>query len=199
MAATSIVSLALFVLTSTITPGGATTLATASGAQFGFHRSIPLLAGISAGLTTLAAVSAAGLSGFLMAAPSLQTTMKVAGTGYMLWLAWKIGRSAPPDVHRDLARPLGFLGGAGMLWMNPKAWAMSAGAAASFAAMAAHPFELAVLLGSAFGIASALSLSIWCVAGLLLSRVLRTTRQWHAVNGTLGVLLAASIVPMWLN
>jgi threonine/homoserine/homoserine lactone efflux protein len=199
MAAASILPLALFVLTSTITPGGATTLATASGAQFGFRRSIPLLAGISAGLTTLAAVAAAGLSGLLMAAPSLQAAMKVAGTGYMLWLAWKIGRSGPHNLQMDLASPVGFLGGAGLLLMNPKAWAMSTGAAASFSALAAHPLQLAMLLGSAFGSASALSLSIWCVAGLLLAKYLRTKRQWYVVNGTLGALLAASVVPMWLK
>ena len=194
----SILPLALFVLTSTITPGGATTLATASGVQFGFRRSIPLLVGISVGLMTLAAVAAAGLSGLLLAVPSLQLAMKIAGTCYLLWLAWKIGRGGPPKPLSDMATPLGFLGGAGLLWMNPKAWAMTTGAAASFAALAAHPVTLAALLGSAFGLASALSLSIWCLAGLLLAKWLRTAWQWHAVNASLGVLLAASIVPMWL-
>ena len=85
-----------------------------------------------------------------------------------------------------------------MLWINPKAWAMVTGAAASFAALAAHPFQLALLLGSAFGLAAAASLSIWCYSGLVLAGLLKTSRQWHAVNAVLGVLLTASIVPMWL-
>lgn len=198
MAAALILPLALSVLISTITPGGATALATASGAQFGFRRSIPLLAGISAGLASLAAIAGAGLSGLLLAAPSLQAAMKIAGTVYLLGLAWKIARSGPPNVQTALANPVGFLGGAGLLWMNPKGWAMCTGAAATFAALAPHPHRLALLLGAAFGVAAALSLSIWCLAGLLLARYLRTARQWHAVNGTLGVLLAASVVPMWM-
>ena len=198
MAPDSILPLALFALTSTITPGGATTLATTSGAQFGFRRSVPLMAGISAGLAALASIAGAGLSGLLMAAPSLQLAMKIAGTGYLLWLAWKIGGSGPPNLQTEMATPLGFVGGAGLLWLNPKAWAMVTGAAASFAVLAAHPLQLAVLLGSAFGLAAAVSLSIWCFAGLVFARLLRNACQWHAVNATLGAMLAASVIPMWL-
>ena len=172
--------------------------ATTSGAQFGFRRSIPLMAGISAGLAALASIAGVGLSGLLMAAPSLQLAMKFTGTGYLLWLAWKIGRSGPPNLRTELATPMGFVGGAALLWINPKAWAMVTGAAASFAALAAHPFQLALLLGSAFGLAAAASLSIWCYSGLVLAGLLKTSRQWHAVNAVLGVLLTASIVPMWL-
>lgn len=198
MATDSLLPLALFVLTSTITPGGATTLAATSGAQFGFRRSIPLMAGISAGVAALAFIAGAALSGLLMAAPSLQLVMKFTGTGYLLWLAWKIGRSGPPNLRAELATPLGFVGAAALLWINPKAWAMVTGAAASFEALAAHPLQLALLLGSAFGFAAAVSLSIWCYAGHVLARLLRTARQWQAVNMALGVLLAASVIPMWL-
>ena len=87
MVPNTILPLALFVVVATGTPGGATTLATASGAQFGFRRSVPLMAGIVAGLASLAAVSAAGLAGLLLAAPSLQIAMKVAGSAYMIWLS----------------------------------------------------------------------------------------------------------------
>lgn len=193
----SIFPLALFALVSTLTPGGATTLATASGAQFGFRRSVPLMAGIAVGLGSLAAAAAAGLAGLLLAAPSLQLAMRLAGTAYLLWLAWKIGRSGPPAVRTELSRPTSFVGGACLLWLNPKGWAMALGAAASFGLLAEGPLRLALLLGSAFGLAAALSLSLWCLAGLLLARLLRTERQWRLVNGLLGLLLAISILPMW--
>lgn len=193
----TILPLALFVVVSTITPGGATTLATASGAQFGFRRSMPLMSGIAVGLASLAAAAAAGLAGLLLAAPSLQTAMRLAGSVYLLWLASKIARSGPPNLGANLGAPTSFLGGACLLWLNPKGWAMALGAAASFAALASGPLRLAVLLGSAFGLAAALSLSLWCLAGLLLARLLRTERQWRVLNAMLGLLLVVSIVPMW--
>lgn len=189
--------LILFVVVSTITPGGATTLATASGAQFGFRHSVPLIGGIAVGLASLAAAASAGLAGLLLAAPSLQMAMRLAGSAYLLWLAWQVARSGPPRTGADMAVPTSFLGGACLLWLNPKGWAMALGAAASFAALASGPLQLALLLGTAFGLAAAVSLSLWCLTGLLLARLLRTERQWRALNAALGLLLVASIIPMW--
>lgn len=74
---------------------------------------------------------------------------------------------------------------------------MALGAAASFATLASGPLQLAVLLGSAFGLAAAVSLSLWCLAGLLLAQLLRTERQWRVLNAILSLLLVVSIVPMW--
>ena len=47
-----LVSLVTFALVATCSPGGATTLATASGAQFGFVRCLPLMAGARGGAVT---------------------------------------------------------------------------------------------------------------------------------------------------
>ncbi len=57
----SLLPLLLFVLIATFSPGGATTLATASGANFGWVRSLPLLSGISVGLAMVAVAAAGGL------------------------------------------------------------------------------------------------------------------------------------------
>ncbi len=76
---------------------------------------------------------------------------------------------------------------------------MVTGAAEAFAGLTSHPVELAAVLGIAFGLAAAVSESIWCVAGILLAKLLKTERQWRAVNTTLGVLLAASTIPIWLT
>jgi len=191
-------ALAIFAVVSTITPGGATTLATASGAHFGFRRSMLLMAGIAAGLASMAALAAAGLAGVLLAKPSLQIAMKAIGSLYLIWLAWRISRSGPPHLRANIAKPTSFVGGAWMLWHNPKGWAMTLGAAASFAALADGPIRLAALLGLTFGVAAAASLAVWCMAGQLLARLLRTDRQWRALNAILGVVLVASIIPMWL-
>lgn len=197
MSLEALLPLFLFVFVSTITPGGATTLATASGAHFGFRRSIPLIAGIALGLASMAACAAAGLAGLLLAMPSLQLAMKAIGSMYLLWLAARILGSGPPHAQATLAKPSSFIGGVWVLWYNPKGWAMTIGAAASFAALANGPTGLALLLGVTFGVFAVLSLSLWCAAGLLLARLLRTDGQWRALNIALGLLLAASIVPIW--
>ncbi|PCE30493.1 LysE family translocator [Burkholderia ubonensis] len=188
----------LFVIVSTVTPGGATTLATASGAHFGFRRSLPYMAGIAAGLASMAAAAAAGLGGIMLAIPALQLGMKAIGSCYLVWLASRIGRSGAPRLDAHLRKPAGFASGVWMLWHNPKGWAMTLGAAASFAALAPGPLRLGVLLGCAFGVAAMASLSVWCAAGLLFARLLRTDLQWRLLNGMLALLLVISIIPMWL-
>jgi threonine/homoserine/homoserine lactone efflux protein len=194
---TSILPLLLFVTVSTVTPGGATTLATASGARFGFARSIPLMLGIALGLALLAAVAALGLSGLLLALPSLQTAVKALGSAYLLWLAWRIARSGPPNAGNGPARPVTLANGFLLLWLNPKSWAMTVGAAASFALLASSPNHLAMLLGTTFGVAACASLALWCALGVLLSRLFRTPRHWRMLNLAMGVLLAASLIPTW--
>ena len=198
MSAEALIPLVLFVAVSTVSPGGATTLATASGANFGFRRSLPLIGGIAAGLATMAAAAAAGLAGLLLAIPSLQLALKAAGSLYLLWLAWQLGRRGAPHRAAGAARPSSFAAGVWMLWHNPKAWAMTVGAAASFAALADGPVRLGLLLFAAFGLGATLSLSLWCAAGLMLARLLRGDRQWRIVNAALGALLALSVVPIWL-
>ena len=197
MSSISLAPLLLFVSVATITPGAGNTLATTSGARFGFRRSIPLITGLAAGLGTLAAASAAGLAGLLLAAPFLQTGMKTLGSVYLIWLAWQIGRRGAPSQGSGSVGPTSVFGAACLLWINPKGWAMTLGAAASFAMLASGPAQLAVLLGATFAISATLSLCFWCVAGSLLSRKLRTDRHWRVFNMTMAVLLVVSVVPMW--
>lgn len=199
MSPAAFLPLVLFVVVSTITPGGATTLATASGAHFGYRRSMPFMCGIAVGLASMASAVAAGLGGVILAFPSLQLAMKLIGTLYLVWLAWRIARSGPPRLHANIANPTRFPGAVWLVWQNPKGWAMTLGAAASFASLAAGPFHLALILGVSFGVAAILSLSLWCVAGLLLARLLRTDAQWHILNALLGALLSISIIPMWFG
>jgi threonine/homoserine/homoserine lactone efflux protein len=156
------------------------------------------MAGIATGLAAMAAAASAGLAGLLLQEPALQTAMKAVGSAYLIWLAFAVARSGPPRSSTGLERPTSFRGGAWLLWCNPKGWAMTLGAAASFAALASGPLRLALLLGAAFGMAAAVSLSLWCLAGKLLASLLRRDWHWRALNVFLGLLLAASIVPIWL-
>jgi len=191
-------SFILFAAVATLTPGGATTLATASGVQFGFRRSIPLMFGIASGLALLTIAAASGLSALLQTLPGLALTMKLMGTGYLLWLARKISMAGAPQTttySRD--RPVNFFGGILMLALNPKGWTMALGAAASFTAISPDPVVLALIMGAIFATASVVSLCLWCATGTLLAKALHNERQWRMVNIALGLLLAASILQMW--
>jgi threonine/homoserine/homoserine lactone efflux protein len=94
-------------------------------------------------------------------------------------------------------RPVTLVSGILLLWLNPKSWAMTVGAAASFALLADSPTRLAMLLGAAFGLAACGSLALWCALGALLARLFRTPHHWRILNLAMGVLLAVSVIPTW--
>jgi len=193
-----LLSLVMFALASTGSPGGATSLATASGAQFGYVRSLPLIAGIAATLALLVALSGTGLSAMILAVPSLEVAMKVLGSAYFLWLACSIGRAGAP-ASKDMSgkRPIGFVGGSMLLIINPKAWAMAVGVAGSVSALSDSPTTLALILASVFAVAATLSLTLWALLGAFLARVLSADWHWRVFNLTLAALLVLSIVALW--
>jgi threonine/homoserine/homoserine lactone efflux protein len=194
-----LLSLVTFAVIATASPGGATTLATASGMRFGLTRSLPLLFGIALGLASLVGVVAGGLGSLVMSWPVLQFWLRLFGSAYLLWLAWTIGRRGAPNTDGAAReRPIPFGGGVLLLWSNPKGWTLAVGAAGAYTALADDPVKLGLLLAAVFGICAIGSLLLWCSGGQVLARLLKTERQWRVVNVALALLLIASIIPMWL-
>jgi threonine/homoserine/homoserine lactone efflux protein len=194
-----LLSLLTFAVIATASPGGATTLATASGMRFGLARSLPLIFGIALGLALLVGLVAGGLGSLVMSWPALQFWLRLFGSAYLLWLAWTIGRRGAPNTGGALGEhPIRFGGGFLLLWSNPKGWTMAVGVAGAYTALADDPVKLGLLLAAVFGIAAAVSMLAWCSGGQVLARLLKTERQWRMVNIALALLLVASILPMWL-
>ena len=78
---------------------------------------------------------------------------------------------------------------------------MTLGAAAAFGSPGSGTGtgQLAGMLGGCFGLAAAASLTLWCTAGAVLARLLRSERRWRTLNGVLAAPLVLSIVPMWTS
>lgn len=79
-----------FAFVTSITPGPNNLMLLASGAHFGFRRTIPHVIGISLGMAALLLCMMAGLGTLFTQFPILQWVLKIVGAGYLLWLAWKI-------------------------------------------------------------------------------------------------------------
>lgn len=195
MLLTNLLPLILFAVVSTLSPGGATTVATISGVRYGFLRSLPFIAGVVAGLALMSGVAARGLAGIIQGHSSLQLAMKLAGSLYLLILAVRMARSASPHSGASLSKPPGFMASVWLVWLNPKGWAMSLGAAASYAIPQVTPGLQAIIQGLTLGLAGLLSLSLWCVAGSVLARQIKTESGWRRINRLMALLLVVSVIP----
>ena len=190
----ALLSLVAFAFVTSVTPGPNNMMLLASGANFGFRRTVPHMLGIGVGHSLMVFLVGLGLAGAFEALPWLHTVLTVVSVVYMLWLAWKIARAAAPEAGRAGGRPFTFLQAAGFQWVNPKAWAMALGATTVYAPDRTVPTM--VLVAVAFAAVNLPSVSLWTVAGEQLRRFLTNPERLRAFNWTMAGLLVASLVPM---
>jgi threonine/homoserine/homoserine lactone efflux protein len=191
-------AMASFAFVMAFTPGPNNVMLTASAANFGFARSIPHMLGVSLGFVVLLAAAGAGLGTLLVAAPSVQSVLKVVGAAYMLWLAWKVANAGAAGEGSGAAgRPLTFLQAAAFQWVNPKGVVIALGAIALFVSPARAVTDLPIVL-AVFGVVTLMSTVAWSLFGVALSRLLRNPRHARIFNVCMALLLVASIVPMVL-
>jgi threonine/homoserine/homoserine lactone efflux protein len=186
-----------FALVSSGTPGPNNVLLWASGATFGLRATLPHILGTAAGIGAMALGAAAGLAALVTEAPALGIVLKIAGSAYLLVLAWRIAAASGLD-RAVVAKPLGFLAAAGFQTLNPKAWVFALGAVTTF-----RPTDLDPIPG---GLAVALTMvaaivptaALWAAAGGFLGRLIADERSRRVTSVAMGALLAASVVLAWI-
>ncbi|MBN7123827.1 alcohol dehydrogenase [Erwinia billingiae] len=188
-----------FLWVAAITPGPNNMLLTASGANFGFLRSLWLLIGIMIGMQVMLLMVAFGIGGLILLYPSLHLVLKIGGSAYLLWLAWKIASAKYEklDTGTAPAAPMPFWQGGLLQLINPKAWLMALGAVASFS-LAGEAYRGSVLAISAgMALVNVVSGVIWLGFGSLIGRILRSPRAWTIFNVFMGILTAACVLLIW--
>ena len=186
-----------FAFVTSVTPGPNNMMLMASGANFGFRRTIPHMFGISLGHALMVFLVGLGLAGIIHAEPNLLIGMKTASVLYMLWLAWKIANSAAPGEGNAGARPFSFFQAAAFQWVNPKAWAMALGATSAYAPDASVRSYLIVAV--IFACTNLPSVSVWAYAGQKLRAYLSSPARLRAFNWTMAGLLILSLIPVLLE
>jgi threonine/homoserine/homoserine lactone efflux protein len=195
MSETMLIALATFCFASSITPGPNNMMLLASGANFGFARTLPHLMGITIGFLIMIFAMGFGVGSLFTAYPALYTVLRVISAAYLLWLAWRIATADSIHERNAAAQPMTFLQAVAFQWVNPKAWAYSLGIITAFVA----PDNFAAGLMLAAVIAAAVMLpcmATWTGFGTLIKRVLKQDRSLRAFNVTMAALLVVSIYPM---
>jgi threonine/homoserine/homoserine lactone efflux protein len=147
-----------------ITPGPNNVMLTASGATFGFRKTIPHIFGVLAGFSVVLFAVCAGLDVIFTRWPELQIVLRWGGAAYLVYLAWRILRAGEAK-SADSRKPLTALEAAGFQFLNPKAWMMTLTAAAMFL-----PRELGVFTASSYmvGVMAVTNLpciTVWALFG----------------------------------
>ena len=193
MDATTFTAFIIAAIPGFFTPGPNNLMLMASGAKFGFSRTIPHGAGVAIGFAVMTVLVGLGLGEMFQYVPWLKTALEYVAAAYLLYLAWTLLGLKIHDATAD-ERPLTFLQAAGFQWINPKAWAM----AVSFGTLVVDPgagrFASIAILGIGSLVLGALSSPTWMIFGDRLEKLLKRTGGERFLGIAMAVLVVASVV-----
>lgn len=191
----------VFAAVAAFTPGPNNLMVSASGANFGYRRTLRHVLGVTIGFPVMLVAIGLGVGQVFTEFPAVHIALKYIGAAYLLFLAWKIVSATPPgetDEEEHIGgKPLTFLQAALFQWVNPKAWTVNVSAIAAYTTLENYGWQLTLMVIAA-GIIAFLSSSTWTLFGQGISRLLSTPFQQRAFNAFMGLLLVGSLYPILL-
>ncbi|WP_304165701.1 LysE family translocator [Lonsdalea britannica] len=188
-----------FLWVAAITPGPNNMLLTASAANFGFLRSMSLMVGIMIGMQSVLLLVALGLGSLILLYPSLHLALKILGSAYLLWLAFKIASARYEELDTQTAppRPMPLYQGGLLQFLNPKAWLMALGAVAGFSLSGGEYVGSVIAISIAMFSVNLVAGIVWLGFGTVIGKMLRSRRAWRIFNLFMGLLTAACVLMIW--
>ena len=187
-------ALVAFAFVTVITPGPNNLMLMASGANFGFRRSVPHMLGIGLGFPSMVFLVGIGVMQLFDLWPPSYLILKGLSVAYLLYLAWKIANAAPPKDASAEGRPLTFLQSAAFQWVNPKAWSMALSAITLYAT--SRDLKAVLWVAGTYVAVSAVSTTSWTVLGQQMRRLLKSPARLRIFNRVMAGLLVATLIPV---
>ena len=197
MSATEVTALLLFCTAMSFSPGPNTTLSTALAANGGLRRALRFCLAVPAGWTLLMIGSGLGLGALVVEQPALRWGVKLAGVGYLLWLAWKLaGADRLAEVDEKRLR-VTFWQGVGLQFLNIKAWMLALTLTAGWVVNAggqpaANPGERLAIICAVMALFAFTSNFTYALAGSLLRGWLAQGQRLLWFNRALALVLAGT-------
>jgi threonine/homoserine/homoserine lactone efflux protein len=191
-----LLAISLFAFVMSVTPGPNNIMLLASGAQFGYQKTLPHIAGIIIGIACLLASILLGLGAVFNYFPMLYDLLKVVGSLYLFWLAWKIasGSTEPISLQQQADnKPMSLLSASCFQFVNPKAWAMSIGSISSFALAGEQYLVSGLWIMLCFAINGFVAISMWTYLGVGIAQRLTTVKRKKVFNYTMGAMTVGSL------
>lgn len=187
----------VFVFAGLFSPGPNVIMLTTSGAQFGFHRTLPHLFGVVLGVGVIAAITGLGVGGALKSFPQLEMVLKITAAAWIMWMAWRLWVSTDSAKSPSREKPFTFLQAVLFQWINPKIWAVALTASSAYNA-GLPPFGEALRLAMAFSGLNLFVCLFWTFSGSLLAYMLSRPDLWRIFLRGMALALASTAVMVFL-
>ena len=188
----------LFVSIVSMPPGPNNLLLAASGANFGFFKTLPHMCGVIVGFALMVVASGFGLGIILNEFPQVILPMKIMSVSFLMYLSWRIATGGA-HVVEGKSQPLSFLAAVLFQTINPK------GISFLISIMGAQVSETGPLLPQliplfillpAFTVLSAVT---WTTFGTAIGRLMQSQQAFKIFNVIMASLLMICIISIALG
>lgn len=192
-----LLAISLFAFVMSVTPGPNNIMLLASGAQFGYQKTLPHVFGILLGIASLLASVLLGLGAVLERYPDIYNVLKVLGSLYLFWLAWKITTAStdPGSINnaQTKTKPMSIFAAACFQFVNPKAWAMCVGSISTFTLAGEQYLESGLWIMLCFALNGFIAISLWAYLGVGIAQRLTTIKRKKVFNYTMGAMTVGTL------
>ena len=192
-----LVPLILFCCAAAFTPGPNNILGSYSGFNFGIRKSLPLILGVTFGYTSLLITLSAGLIIVFKNYPFLQDILKILGSLFLIYLAYKISFKNILET-KEIKNPVKFLNTFFFQYINPKGVIIAIICISTFVESGSnYLFHTMVVVIVSF-IVSAASISSWCLLGKFLRRFATNKKFIQIFNYIMSFFLIVCVIIIYL-
>ncbi|GHA10684.1 hypothetical protein GCM10008090_20440 [Arenicella chitinivorans] len=192
----SILSMSLFALLMSVSPGPVNLIALSTGTRTGLLSAVPFVLGATLGFTLLLIVVGLGLYGLTGDSPVVRFILSLVGASYLVYLG-RLIYAAEPAASKHQVVSKGFVSGALLQWLNPKAWSASASGVVMFE-LAGSASKLALFV-ALYAPICLLGIGVWAWLGARLRQRQLPESAMLRLNQALGLCLMVLALLLVIN
>ena len=190
-------TLMIFMFAAAFTPGPNNLLSSYSGFNFGIKKTLPLIYGVTFGFPILVIVINSGLIIFFKKFPALQEIIKILGSIFILYFAYKIALSKS-NAEQEIKNPAKFINMLFFQFINPKAVLFAIIVVSTFINAKENFIRDTIIVLSVAISFSFVSIFSWCLLGKFLRKFATNKKFIQAFNYVMSFLLIVCVIMFYL-
>ena len=190
-------ALMIFMFVAAFTPGPNNLLSSYSGFNFGIKKTLPLIYGVTFGFPILLIAINSGLIIIFKTYPTLQEVIKILGSGFLIYLAYKVALSKKNE-DKQTNNPAKFFNMLIFQFINPKAVLFAIIMVSTFISTNENFIRDTIIVVSVAFIFSFVSIFSWCLLGKFLRRFATNDKFIQAFNYVMSFLLIVCVIMFYL-
>ena len=190
-------ALMILMFVAAFTPGPNNLLSSYSGFNFGIKRTLPLIYGVTFGFPLLIIIINSGLIIFFKKFPALQEIIKILGSVFILYFAYKVALNKSSEEQK-IKNPAKFFNMLFFQFINPKAVLFAIIVVSTFINTNENFIRDTIIVLSVAISFSFVSIFSWCLLGKFLRKFATNEKFIQVFNYVMSFLLIVCVIMFYL-